>query len=90
MFVITLLLGIAVGYSLGYKSEKTLKQQISKLKSVVKSQNKSAQLKALTETELRERKDFDFVNKLASITGNNLHDLDTRKNDDLESIDNTF
>lgn len=75
---------------MGHKSEKTLKQQISKLKSTVKSQNKSAQLKELTEAELKQRSDWDFRTKLAEVTGQPITTPDQERNDDLDAMSNVF
>lgn len=90
MFVITLILGITIGYSMGHKNDKTLKQQITKLKTTIKGQTKSAQLKELTTEELKQRNDWDFREKLAQITGNDVTNPDTKVNDDPNSISNTF
>lgn len=90
MFVITLLLGLAIGYSMGHKADHTLKQQISKLKTTIKSQNESAQLKELTAKELQERKDWDFRSRLAEITGAPVIQPDSPVNDDPQSMERTF
>lgn len=91
MFTIILLIGMVVGYQLGYKNDRTLKQQISKLKYTIKSQNDSAQLKELTVKELQERKDWDFRSKLAEITGQPVTAPDDRIiNDDPASMDKVF
>lgn len=90
MFVVILLIGVAIGYALGYKNEKTLRQQISKLKSVVRSQNKSAQLKELTTAELKQRDDWDFRARLAELTNISVDSPATPTNNDPHSMENTF
>jgi hypothetical protein len=90
MFIAILLVGVAIGYALGYKNEKTLKQQVAKLRGVVKSHNKSAQLRELTMTELKQRDDWDFRNKLAELTGVPPITPDQERNVDPNSISNTF
>lgn len=90
MFVITLLLGIAIGFSMGHKSDRTLKQTISRLKETVKTQNKSAQLKELTVAELKQRDDWDFRSKLAAITGQEVVTPDSEQDHDPNSMENTF
>lgn len=90
MFVTTLLLGIAIGYSMGHKSDRTLKQTITRLKETVKSQNKSAQLKELTVAELKQRADWDFRDRLAQVTGQDVTTPDVQIDNDPQSMDNTF
>lgn len=90
MFTVILLIGVAIGYQLGFKNDRTLKQQISKLKTTIKSQNDSAQLKELTAKELQERKDWDFRSKLAEITGAPVVQPDSPINDDMQSMDKVF
>lgn len=90
MFALILTLGIAVGYALGYKNDRTLKQQIFKLKTTIKKNNKSAQLKELTEAELRQRSDWDMRVKLAEITGQSITSPDQAVDDDSQSMRNVF
>lgn len=81
--------GMAVGYALGYKNDKTLKQQISTLKSKLKTSNESAQLKELTITELQARDNWDFKSRLAEITNVPVTTI-TPNEDDPQSMENTF
>lgn len=90
MTIVSIGFGIMIGYPLGHKNDRTLKQQISKLKDTVKSQNKSTQLKELTTEELKQRNDWDFRSKLAEITGNDITNPDAKGNDDPASMENTF
>lgn len=90
MFVLTLVIGVTIGYSMGNKNDKTLKQQIGRLKQTVKSQNKSAQLKELTTEELKLRDDWDFRSKMAEITGQDPTTPDTRVDNDPNSMENMF
>lgn len=90
MFSLILTLGIVVGYLLGYKNEKTLRQQVYHLRQVVKNNNKSAQLKELTVAELKEREDWDFRERLAQVTGQAITNPDQVINDDPQSMENTF
>lgn len=90
MFSLILTLGIAVGYLLGYKNEKTLKQQVHHLRQVVKKNNKSAQLKELTLAELQERNDWDFRSKLAEVTGQSVTNLNPEADEDMQSMRNVF
>lgn len=90
MFTVILLIGIAIGYQIGFKNDRTLKQQISKLKTTIKKQNESAQLRELTTKELQERNDFDFRSKLASLTGVPIVQPDSPVNDDPQSMEHTF
>lgn len=79
-----------VGYALGYKNDKTLKQQIVKLKGTIKKQNDSKQLKELTVKELQERKDWDFRSKLSELTGVPPIYPDAPQNEDLASMEHMF
>lgn len=90
MFTVMLLIGITIGYSLGFKNEATLKQQVSKLKRTVKKHNKSAQLRELTTAELKARDDWDFRSRLAEVTGVPLVQPDSTVNDDPQSMEHTF
>lgn len=91
MFVITLLLGLAIGYSMGHKADHTLKQQISKLKTTIKKQNESKQLRELTVQELQQRKDWDFRSKLSELTGAPVTTPDTQvENGDPNAMSNMF
>lgn len=91
MFTVILLVGYAFGYSAGYKADRTLKQQISKLKGTIKKQQQSAQLAELTAQELQERQDWDMRSKLAELTGNPVTaQFDKPVNDDLASMEHTF
>jgi len=90
MTIISIGLGIMIGYPLGHKNEKTLKQQVFKLKNSLKKHNKSAQLKELTTAELKERANWDFRAKLAEVTGADITTPDSQKDDDPSSINNTF
>jgi hypothetical protein len=91
MFVFIMLIGMAIGYALGYKNDRTLKQQIGKLKATVRRQNKSAQLHELTQTELHDRDNWDMRKKLAELT--NLPPTtayDKPVNSDPNSMENMF
>lgn len=90
MFTVILLIGIAVGYALGFKNDRSLKQQITKLKGTIKKQNESKQLRELTTQELKARDDWDFRSKLAEITGVPVVQPDSPVNDDPASMDRTF
>ncbi len=89
MTILSILIGMAIGYALGYKNDKTLKQQIYHLKQTVRKNNKSAQLKELTIAELKERDDWDFRTKLAEVTGQSVTD-NLPITDDPNSMKNTF
>lgn len=90
MTIVSILIGYVFGYQAGYKSEKTLRQQIGKLKTTIKKQNESKQLRELTTQELQSRDDYDFRSRMAEITGVPLVQPDTPINDDPASIDRTF
>lgn len=90
MFSVILTLGIAIGYALGFKNDRSLKQQISKLKTTIKKQNESAQLNELTVKELQQRKDWDFRSKLAEITNVPVTMQDIQVNDDPASMNRMF
>lgn len=90
MFSVILLIGIAVGYALGYKNDRSLKQQITKLKGTIKQQNESKQLRELTTVELKQRDDWDFRSKLAELTGIPSITPDAPTDTDPNSIGNTF
>lgn len=90
MFSLILTLGIAVGYALGYKNDRTLKQQIFKLKTTIKKNSKSAQLKELSIAELKERDDWDFRDRLAQVTGQSVLAPDQERNDDPNAMSNMF
>lgn len=90
MFSLILTLGIAVGYLVGYKNEKTLRQQLHHFRQVAKKNSKSAQLKELTIAELKERNDWDFRSKLAEVTGQSVLTPSQMANDDPNSMENTF
>lgn len=90
MFSVILLIGIAVGYQLGYKNDRTLKQQISKLKGTIKRQNESKQLRELTTAELKQRDDWDFRSKMAELMGQPVTAGGTQIDDDPNSLENTF
>lgn len=90
MFSVVLLLGIAVGYALGYKNDRTLKQQIGKLKATVRKHNRSAQLRQLTTAELKEREDWDMRARLAELTNTDVTTPDARKEEDPNAMSNLF
>lgn len=90
MFSLLLVLGVAIGYALGFKNDRTLKQQISKLKGTIKRQSESKQLRELTISELKEREDWDFRDKLAQLTGVQPTTPDAPTDDDPQSIGRTF
>lgn len=90
MFTVMLLIGITIGYSLGFKNEATLKQQVSKLRKTVKKHNKSAQLRELTTAELKARDDWEFRSKLAELMGVPPITPDVAVNEDPQSIERTF
>lgn len=90
MTIISIGFGIMIGYPLGNKNDRSLKQQITRLKQTVKKHNRSAQLKALTTAELKERDDWDFRTRLAEVSGADVTTPDTPKDDDPNSIGNTF
>lgn len=90
MFAVILLIGIAIGYSLGYKNDRTLKQQITKLKGTIKQQNKSAQLRELTTSELKQRDDWDFRSKMAELMNQPVTTPDVERSDDLHDMSHMF
>lgn len=90
MFAVILLIGVAIGYALGYKNDRSLKQQISKLKLTVKQHNKSGQLRELTTAELKQREDWDFRARLAEVTGAPVTAPDSERNDDPNAMSNMF
>lgn len=90
MFSVILLIGIAVGYALGYKNDRTLKQQISKLKTTVKRQNESKQLREMTVAELKQRDDWDFRARLAELTNVPPITPDSPQNNDPASMERMF
>lgn len=90
MFSLILTLGIAVGYQIGYKNEKTLRQQLYHFRQVAKKNSKSAQLKELTIAELKERESWDFRSKLAEVTGQSVLTPSQMVNNDPNSMENTF
>lgn len=90
MFSIILLIGIAVGYQLGYKNDRTLKQQISKLKGTIKRQNESKQLRELTTAELKQRDDWDFRSKMAELMGQPVTAGETERSEDPNAMSNMF
>ncbi len=92
MFTVILLIGITIGYMIGYRNDRSLKQQISKLKTTIKKQNESKQLNELTKRELAERDNWDMRVKLAELTGfpATHTSLDTPVNDDPASMERMF
>lgn len=90
MTIVCIGIGIAIGYALGYKNDKTLKQQIYTLRKTVKKNNRSAQLKQLTVAELKERDDWDFRSKLAEVSGADVTTPDSEVDDDPNSMENQF
>lgn len=90
IFSVTLLFGIAIGYSLGYKAEHSLKKQVNRLKEKVRKNNESEALRELTAKEVKARDDYDFREKLARITGNNPTDVNRDNVYDPDSTENTF
>lgn len=90
MFTVILLIGVAIGYALGYKNDRTLKQQIGKLKGTIKKQNESKQLRELTVNELKTRDDWEFRSKLAELTNVPVVQPDQEVNGDPNAMSNMF
>lgn len=91
MFTVLLLIGIAIGYAIGNKNDRTLRQQVKRWKTVSKKHNKSGPLPELTPREVEDRANFDLRTRLAELTGNPLtSSYDTPRNEDPNSMENTF
>lgn len=89
LFLVSLGVGTVIGYAIGFKNDKSLKQQISNLQVIARSNKKSTQLKELTIVELQQRKDWDLRNRLAQITGQSVTTPDT-VDQDINSMERMF